>query len=91
MAIGSATGDNRAQQAAEQAIASKLLDVSIDGAQSILFNVTGGLDMTLHEVNELAEIIARDRSPRERQHHLRRSDRSQHGRRVACDRDRHRV
>lgn len=57
MAIGSATGDNRAQQAAEQAIASKLLDVSIDGAQSILFNVTGGMDMTLHEVNEAAEII----------------------------------
>jgi cell division protein FtsZ len=57
MAIGSATGDNRAQQAAEQAIASKLLDVSIDGAQSILFNVTGGMDMTLHEVNESAEII----------------------------------
>ncbi|MFZ2487932.1 MAG: cell division protein FtsZ [Anaerolineae bacterium] len=57
MAIGSASGDNRAQQAAEQAIASKLLDVSIDGAQSILFNVTGGMDMTLHEVNEAAEII----------------------------------
>ncbi|MEI2688467.1 MAG: cell division protein FtsZ [Anaerolineae bacterium] len=57
MAIGSSTGDNRAQQAAEQAIASKLLDVSIDGAQSILFNVTGGMDMTLHEVNEAAEII----------------------------------
>lgn len=57
MAIGSASGDSRAQQAAEQAIASKLLDVSIDGAQSILFNVTGGMDMTLHEVNEAAEII----------------------------------
>jgi cell division protein FtsZ len=57
MAIGSATGEGRAQQAAEGAIASKLLDVSIDGAQSILFNVTGGMDMTLHEVNEAAEII----------------------------------
>jgi cell division protein FtsZ len=57
MAIGSANGENRSQQAAEQAIASKLLDVSIDGAQSILFNVTGGMDMTLHEVNEAAEII----------------------------------
>ena len=57
MAIGSASGEGRAQQAAEGAIASKLLDVSIDGAQSILFNVTGGMDMTLHEVNEAAEII----------------------------------
>lgn len=57
MAIGNARSENRAQNAAEQAIASKLLDVSIDGAQSILFNVTGGLDMTLHEVNEAAEII----------------------------------
>lgn len=57
MAIGGADGENRAQEAAEQAIASKLLDVSIDGAKSILFNVTGGLDMTLHEVNEAAEII----------------------------------
>ncbi|MEA3335638.1 MAG: cell division protein FtsZ [Chloroflexota bacterium] len=57
MAIGTANGENRAQEAAEQAIASKLLDVSIDGAQAILFNVTGGMDMTLHEVNEAAEII----------------------------------
>ena len=57
MAIGSSTSESRAQDAAEQAIASKLLDVSIDGAKSILFNVTGGLDMTLHEVNEAAEII----------------------------------
>ncbi len=57
MAIGKGSGDDRAKTAAEQAIASKLLDVSIDGAQSILFNVTGGMDMTLHEVNEAAEII----------------------------------
>lgn len=57
MAIGTASNENRAADAAEQAIASKLLDVSIDGAKSILFNVTGGLDMTLHEVNEAAEII----------------------------------
>jgi cell division protein FtsZ len=57
MAIGVGKSENRAQDAAEQAIASKLLDVSIDGAQSILFNVTGGMDMTLHEVNEAAEII----------------------------------
>ena len=78
MAIGKASGDDRAKTAAEQAIASKLLDVSIDGAQSILFNVTGGMDMTLHEVNEAAEII-RDCTSGE-QHHLRRSARSFDGR-----------
>jgi cell division protein FtsZ len=63
MAIGQANGDNRAQQAAEQAIHSALLDVSIDGAQGILFNVTGGPDMSLHEVNEAAEIIRRTADP----------------------------
>ncbi len=63
MAIGQATGDNRAQNAAEQAIHSSLLDVSIDGAQGILFNVTGGLDMSLYEVNEAAEIIRRTADP----------------------------
>ena len=45
MAIGQASGDNRAQQAAEQAIHSALLDMSIEGAQGILFNVTGGADL----------------------------------------------
>ena len=63
MAIGQAGGDNRAQNAAEQAIHSALLDVSIDGAQGILFNVTGGLDMSLYEVNEAAEIIRRTADP----------------------------
>jgi cell division protein FtsZ len=57
MAIGQASGDNRAQQAAEQAIHSSLLDISIDGAQGILFNITGGNDLSLYEVNEAAEII----------------------------------
>ncbi len=63
MAIGRASGDNRAQNAAEQAIHSALLDVSIEGAQGILFNVTGGLDLSLYEVNEAAEIIRRTADP----------------------------
>jgi cell division protein FtsZ len=63
MAIGQASGDNRAQQAAEQAIHSALLDVSIEGAQGILFNVTGGPDLSLYEVNEAAEIIRRTADP----------------------------
>jgi cell division protein FtsZ len=57
MAIGTASGDNRAVDAAQQAISSKLLDVTIDGARGILFNVTGGPSMTLFEVNQAAEII----------------------------------
>jgi cell division protein FtsZ len=63
MAIGQAGGDNRAQNAAEQAIHSALLDVTIDGAQGILFNVTGGPDLSLYEVNEAAEIIRRTADP----------------------------
>ncbi len=63
MAIGQANGDTRAQTAAEQAIHSALLDVSIDGAQGILFNVTGGPDLSLYEVNEAAEIIRRTADP----------------------------
>ena len=62
----------------------------IDGAKGILFNVTGGPDLTLFEVNEAAEIIRETAAPR-RQHHLRRGDRPQHGRRGADHRDRHRV
>jgi cell division protein FtsZ len=57
MAVGSATGDDRAVQAAQQAITSKLLDVTIDGARGILFNVTGGSSMTLYEVNQAAALI----------------------------------
>ncbi len=63
MAIGQSNGENRAQAAAEQAIHSALLDVSIDGAQGILFNVTGGNDLSLYEVNEAAEIIRRTADP----------------------------
>jgi len=63
MAIGRGSGDNRAKDAAEQAIHSALLDVSIDGARSILFNVKGGDDMSLYEVNEAAEIIRANTHP----------------------------
>ncbi len=63
MAIGTGRGDNRSQQAAEEAIHSQLLDISIDGARGILFNVTGSEDMSLFEVNEAAEIIRRTAHP----------------------------
>jgi cell division protein FtsZ len=57
MGIGRASGENRAAEAARQAIASPLLEISITGAQGILFNVTGGAGLGLFEVNEAAEII----------------------------------
>ncbi|RLC88176.1 MAG: cell division protein FtsZ [Chloroflexi bacterium] len=57
MAIGKAEGENRAIEAAQQAISSRLLDITIDGARGILLNVTGGPNMTLFEVNEAASII----------------------------------
>ena len=63
MAIGRGEGDDKAVEAAEQAIASSLLDVTIDGARGILFNVTGGTDLTLFDVNEAAEIIRKTAHP----------------------------
>jgi len=63
MAIGHGSGDNRAMEAAQRATTSSLLDVSIDGARGILFNVTGGPDMSLFEVNEAAEIIRETAHP----------------------------
>jgi len=57
MGIGRASGENRAVEAAKQAIESPLLEVSIDGARGILFNVIGGMDMSMHEINEAAEAI----------------------------------
>ena len=59
MAMGHGSGDTRAVDAAKSAIASQLLDVSIEGAKGILFNVRGSPDLTLFEVNEAAEIIAK--------------------------------
>ncbi len=63
MSIGRASGENRAQEAANQAIQSSLLDVSIEGAQGILFNVKGGDDLSLFEVNEAAEMIRANAHP----------------------------
>lgn len=57
MGIGRASGEDRATHAAQQAIESPLLDVSIDGARGILFNVIGGSDMSMHEINQAAETI----------------------------------
>jgi cell division protein FtsZ len=63
MAVGKASGENRAAEAAEMAITSKLLDITIDGARGILFNVTGGSDLSLFEVNEAAAIIKETAHP----------------------------
>lgn len=63
MAVGKASGEDRAHLAAEQAISSQLLDITIDGARGILFNVTGGPDMTLYEVNQAAAIIKETAHP----------------------------
>jgi cell division protein FtsZ len=57
MGIGRASGENRAIEAAQQAISSPLLEISIDGARGILFNVIGGSDMSMHEINAVAETI----------------------------------
>lgn len=63
MGIGRASGDDRAIEAARQAIESPLLEVSIDGARGILFNVIGGDDMTMHEINAAAETITAAADP----------------------------
>ena len=57
MGIGRGSGENRAVEAAREAIASPLLEVDIAGAQGILFNITGSSNMSLHEVTEAAEEI----------------------------------
>ncbi|HEX5744424.1 MAG TPA: cell division protein FtsZ [Candidatus Saccharimonadales bacterium] len=63
MGIGRATGENRAVTAAQQAIESPLLEVSIDGARGILFNVIGGNDLGMHEINAAAEAITAASDP----------------------------
>jgi len=63
MGIGRASGENRAVEAAQQSIESPLLEVSIDGARGILFNVIGGNDMTMHEINTAAEAITAAADP----------------------------
>ena len=57
MGIGRASGDDRAIEAAKAAINSPLLEISIDGAKGVLFNVSGGSDMTMNEINDAAKII----------------------------------
>ncbi|SJZ35696.1 cell division protein FtsZ [Selenihalanaerobacter shriftii] len=58
MGIGTADGENRAAEAAEKAIDSPLLEASIDGAKGVLLNITGGVDLGLHEANEAAKIVS---------------------------------
>ncbi|MDB5096903.1 MAG: cell division protein FtsZ [Cyanobacteria bacterium RYN_339] len=57
MGIGAASGEGRAVEAARMAISSPLLEASINGACGVIFNVTGGSDLTLHEVNDAADVI----------------------------------
>ncbi len=63
MAVGRANGENRAVEAAQRAISNALLDVTIDGARGVLFNVRGGPALTLFEVTEAAEIVKRTTHP----------------------------
>jgi cell division protein FtsZ len=63
MGIGRAKGDNRATDAAKQAIQSPLLETTIDGARGVLLNITGGPDLGLFEVNEAAELVAQAADP----------------------------
>lgn len=63
MAVGRASGEDRARLAAEQAISSRLLDITIDGARGVLFNVTGGPSLTLFEVNQAAALIRETTHP----------------------------
>lgn len=57
MGIGIASGDNRAIEAAKAAVNSHLLEISIDGAQGVLFNISGGPDLSMNEIHEAAKII----------------------------------
>jgi cell division protein FtsZ len=59
MGIGEGTGEHRAADAAQKAIASPLLETTIEGARGVIFNITGGADMAMYEVNEAAEMISR--------------------------------
>jgi cell division protein FtsZ len=57
MSIGRGTGPNRATDAAKEALASPLLDVSMNGARGVMFNITGSNSLSLFEVNQAAEVI----------------------------------
>ena len=63
MGIGCASGENRAEDAAKEAIQSPLLETSIEGAKGVIINITGGEDLGLHEVNTAAELVQRSVDP----------------------------
>ncbi|CAG1023417.1 Cell division protein FtsZ [Patescibacteria group bacterium] len=63
MGIGAAAGENRAAEASKMAIESPLLEVSIDGAKGVLFNVVGGRDLSMTEISEAAEIVKEKINP----------------------------
>ena len=63
MGIGRASGENRAEDAAKQAIQSPLLETSIEGARGVIINITGGSDIGLHEANTAAELVQRSADP----------------------------
>ena len=58
MGIGSATGENRTAEATQKAISSPLLEVSIEGADNVLLNISGGMDLTLFEAQDAADIVS---------------------------------
>ena len=63
MGVGRASGENRAEDAAKQAIQSPMLESSIEGARGVIINITGGPDLGLHEVNTAAELVQRSVDP----------------------------
>jgi cell division protein FtsZ len=63
MGIGKASGENRAADAAQKAISSPLLEATIDGARGVIFNIYGGPDLSMYEVNEAAELISKAVDP----------------------------
>jgi len=63
LGIGTGVGENRAQMAARAAVSSPLLDLSIEGARGVLFNISGGNDLTMYEVDEAAKIISAAADP----------------------------
>ncbi len=63
MGVGKAAGENRAEDAAKEAIQSPLLETSIEGAKGVIINITGGSDLGLHEVNTAAELVQRSVDP----------------------------
>ena len=63
MGIGRASGENRAEDAAKQAVQSPLLETSIEGARGVIINITGGSDIGLHEANTAAELVQRSADP----------------------------